>query len=401
MSVLDKTIDDLGRAFEEFKGSVDKRVDEIAKNGAPRADTEEKLAKINAEMDRLQDVIAEIEKKQNRPGRGELDEAKAEHRTAFNAFMRKGKEDNLNALEVKASLKTTVDADGGYAVPEEIDAAIHNEVQDISPIRQIAMVRSIGTSDYKKLVNLHGAASGWVGETAARTETNTPTLGEVIPTMGEIYANPAATQVMLDDVFFDAEGWLASEVATEFAQEEGAAFITGDGTTKPTGFLTGTPVTTGDDARAFGVLQYVKTGVAADFAATDPYTTLIDIAYTLKAGYRANARWVMNRSILGEVRKFKDSIGGLVWQPSLAAGQPSTILGYPITEAEDMPDKAANAFSIAFGDFRQGYLIVDRMGTRVLRDPYTNKPYVHFYTTKKVGGKILDDNAIKLLKFEL
>ena len=389
-----------GNAFEEFKATNDQLIKAKA-DGKSVESLEAKLAKIDAELGKIADVKSEIEaleKRMNRPGApGEADKAKAEHKAAFQKFMRKGDDSNLGDLQRKA-YNITTDADGAYAVPEEIDRDILAKLIDVSPIRQIATVRAIGTSDYKKLVNIHGTASGWVDEDDARTATNSSQFAQVTPFMGELYAYPQATQQMLEDVFFNAESWIGEEVATEFARAEGAAFVSGDGTKKPKGFLAYTTAATADSARAFGTLEHVATGVAADWAASNPQDILLTLAYKLKAGYRANARWVMNKGILAEVRKWKDTTGNYIWRPGLEAGQPDTLLGYGITEAEDMPAKAANALPIAFGDFSRGYLIVDRIGTSILRDPYTNKPYVGFYTRKRLGGCVVDSEAIKVIK---
>jgi HK97 family phage major capsid protein len=260
-------------------------------------------------------------------------------------------------------------------------------------------VRTVSTSDYKKLVNVRGTASGWVDEDDARTATASSSMAQVTPFMGEIYANPQATQQMLDDVFFNAEQFIIDECATEFAAKEGAAFVVGDGTKKPKGFCAYTTAATADSSRAFGTLEHVATGVAGDWAASNKADILITLVHKLKAGLRANARWVTNKGLLAEIRTFKDAEGNYLWRPGLEAGQPSTLLGYGITEAEDMPAKAASALSLAFGDFRRGYTIVDRIGTRILRDPYTNKPYVGFYVTKRVGGMVVDSQAIKFVKF--
>lgn len=403
MTDSEKALEALGKAFEEFKAGVDKRLDEVKAHGAPLGETEEKLAKINAEIDRQQDILAELETKSNRPGGLDADphaSAKVEHREAFARFMRTGDgERDLNGLAVKAAVNIGTADEGGNAVPEQIDREILRQIGEMSPMRGVATVASVGTSDYKRLVSAGGTASGWVGETASRPETNTSNLEEVAPTFGDLYANPAATQRALDDIFFDVEAWIASEVAIEFAEAENTAFTSGNGTNKPTGFLDGTPVTTTDASRAFGVLQYVASGASGAFAGSDPHEALIDLVYSLKAGYRMNSRFMTNRLTLAEVRKMKDGDGNLIWQPGLSAGQPQTLMGYPVTENEDMPAIAADSFSMAFGDFRRGYLIADRVGTMMLRDPYTNKPYVHFYTTKRVGGKLWDSNAIKVLKF--
>ncbi|MFN3232932.1 MAG: phage major capsid protein [Alphaproteobacteria bacterium] len=324
-----------------------------------------------------------------------------EHKHAFDIFMRSGETGGLADLELKA-LSVGTAAEGGYAVPEEIDREIERLLADISPIRTIAKVVEIGTSDYKKLVNVGGATTGWVGETAARTETDTPQFAEVVPPLGEIYANPAATQHMLDDAFFNVEEWLAGEIAEEIAEAEGAAFVSGNGINKPKGFLDYTTATTGDASRTFGTLQHLATGAAGAWPSSNPTDILIDLAHTLRPAYRQSAHWVMNTNTVAAIRKFKDADGNYIWREGdLTNGQPARLLGYPVVEAEDMPDIAADSLSVAFGDFSRGYLVTDRLGTRVLRDPFSNKPYVHFYTTKRVGGGVVNSEAIKLLKFSL
>nr|WP_232318440.1 phage major capsid protein [Sphingomonas sp. TDK1] len=309
---------------------------------------------------------------------------------AFDGYLRGG-------VETKA-LSGASGAEGGYAVPREIDAQIDGTLQAISPIRGIAKVVRVGSGGYRKLVASGGFDSGWAAETAARPITATPVFNEVAPPFGELYANPAASQAMLDDAMFDVEAWLAGEIAREFAQSEGTAFVSGTGVNQPKGFLTSPTATTADAARAFGTLQYLATGAAGAFAA-NPEEKLIDLVQALRAPYRQGASWVMNSATLARIRKFKTSDGQLLWQPGIAAGQPATLLGYPVVEAEDMPDIAANAFAVAFGNFQAGYLIAERGETQLLRDPYSNKPFVHFYATKRLGGMVSNSEAIKLLKF--
>lgn len=395
-----QVIDELGRAFEEFKHENNQRLIAIEK-GDSTADIEAKLAKINEAFDELtaaKDRIEKLENRSNRIGALSGDEAVSEHRSAFDKYITKGDSSELGALQQKA-MQTGVDGDGGFAVPEEISRSIMDLLIEVSPIRSIARVIPISTPDYKELVNTRGTTSGWVGETAPRPETDTPTLVEVPIPQGEIYANPAATQHALDDVFFDVENFISVNVAEEFSLQEGAAFVSGNGTNKPSGFLSGATAATADGARAFGTIEHVATGVADNWAATRPHETLVDLIYKMKRGYLPNAHWVTNRGILAEIRKFVDGNGNLIWQPGLQQGQPQMLLGYPVTEAEDMPARAADALSIAFGDFHRGYLITDRIGVRVLRDPLTNKPYIHFYTTKRVGGALVDSEAIKVIKF--
>lgn len=318
-----------------------------------------------------------------------------ETRAFVDRYLRAG---TTAGIEVKAVAGTSPSA-GGYAVPREIDAAIDETLKTASPIRAIANVVRVGSSGYRKLVATGGVASGWAAEDGARAETATPTFAEVAPPMGDLYANPAATQAMLDDAAFDLEGWLAEEIAQEFARAEGAAFVAGDGIAKPKGFLTYPTATAGDATRPFGTLQVLATGVDGGFPAIAPEDRLIDLVQALRAPYRQGAVFVMNAATLSVIRKMKTADGAFLWQPGLTAGQPDTLLGYPVVEAGDMPDVAGGATAIAFGNFRAGYLIAERGETAVLRDPYSHKPFVHFYATKRVGGAVANSEAIKLLRF--
>ena len=315
----------------------------------------------------------------------------------------KGFVDGYLRLGRTAELKSVtgaVAADGGFAVPREIDAMIAAQLKTISPIRSVAQIVQTGTAGYRKLITNSTANSGWVSETGARPETLTSKFNEIVPPMGELYANPSASQAMLDDAAFDLEAWLADEIATEFARAEGAAFINGSGTNQPKGFLQVPTALTTDATRAFGTLQHTVTGNASGFDTT-PELKLIDLVHSLRAAHRQGAVFVMNTKTLAAVRKFKAADGTFLWQPGIFENAPARLLGYPVIEAEDMPDVAANALPIAFGNFRNGYIIAERKATSILRDPYTNKPYVNFYATKRIGGQVLDSDAIKLLKISL
>lgn len=312
---------------------------------------------------------------------------------AFAGFLRAG----TGMAEAKAFTGIT-GAEGGYTVPREIDQQIDMALKAASPIRALANVVQVGSNGYRKLVTTGGTPSGWASEGAARPVTATPTFNEIAPPMGELYANPAASQAMLDDAGFDVENWLAGEIAMEFAKAEGGAFINGNGIDKPKGFLAQPTAATGDAARAFGTLQHVATGTAGDFG-SNAQDKLIDLIQSLRAPYRQGAAWVMNAATLARIRKLKTADGAFLWVPGLVAGQPDTLLGYPVTEAEEMPDIAANSLSIAFGNFKAGYVIAERGETQILRDPYSNKPFVHFYATKRVGGAVSNSEAIKLMKF--
>jgi len=302
----------------------------------------------------------------------------------------------------QAGMTTDSNPDGGYLVPQTVDSVIQNQLISLSPLRGYASIVTLsqGAGHYSFNVNLRGATAGWVGEKEARPETASPTLGSIKPPEGEIYANPKVSQWLLDDSAFNVETFIQENLSDEFAVTEGAAFVSGDGINKPKGYLTLTNVTTADASRAFGQLQYVGTGNGAGFASTDPGDALINMVYALKAPYRAGpgVAWMMNSTTASVVRQFKDNQHRYLWQESIQAGQPSTLLGYPVAIDENMPDLGSGALPVAFGNWKLGYRIVDRLGTRVLRDPYTNKPFVQFYTTKRVGGSVADSNAIKLLK---
>lgn len=389
----------LGEAFVEFKKTNDERLEKLGKGqNDPLLDGKmEELNKKLSELEAFKKATEENLKKKGRPGlSGGDEEASAEHRKAFDGFVRKGREDGLRDLEAKA-MNLGSDADGGYAVPEELDRNITQLERDLSTMRSLCNVVVVGSEEYKKLVNVGGAASGWVGETDERPETATPKLAQIAPFFGEIYANPAITQKALDDVFFNAEAWLADEVVWEFDQNSNGAFVTGNGVKKPKGFLAYPTSAVTDKAgnRPFGTLQTVTSGAAT--ALSDP-DRLIDLIHSLRKGYRKNAVFLGNGLTLAALRKLKNSEGDYLWRPGLEAGEPGILLGYRYEEEESMPDIAADSIPLAFGDFKRGYTIADVKGVRVLRDPFTNKPYVHFYTTKRLGGGVMDSLAIKLLK---
>ena len=389
---------ELMRAFEAFKETNDERLD--------RRDTdvvlEEKLARIGASIDAQARRLDEITLKAARPALGqEATHARTragapEHKAAFDAYIRTGEASGLRALEVKA-MSIGSNADGGYLVPPEIEATIGQRLTAISPIRGIAGQRTISSNVYKKPFMTTGPAVGWVGETDARTQTASPVLDELTFPAMELYAQPAATANLLEDSAVNIDQWIAQEVEQVFAAQEGTAFVTGDGSNKPKGFLSYTTVDNG--AWSWGNIGYVASGAAGAFAGSNPSDALIDLVYAVKAGYRQNGMFVMNRKTQSALRKFKDTTGQYLWQPPAIAGGKASLMTFPVVEAEDVPDIAANSLSIAFGDFNRGYLVVDRAGVTVLRDPYSSKPYVLFYTTKRVGGGVQDFDAIKVMKF--
>lgn len=369
-------LSEIKTAFGEYQESV--------------TDLAERLAK-------LEDQRELAETRAARPGVGATERGSRQSPddqkgiTEFKNFLKRG-----TPMETKLT-QVAVGSDGGFALPEIIDRFIDNQLLAINPMRQLATVVQVGSPDFKQLVGVRGTGSGWVAENATRSETNTPTMQEVAPTFGMVYCYPRATEESLNDILFDVETWLQTNVADEMALQEATAFTTGNGTARPTGFLAGpTPVTTTDATRAFGMLQYIPGGQAA--ALPTSIDTLIGMQYRLSSPYRANAVWQMNSNTASLLRQYKDTTNQYLWQPATQQGQPEMFLGYPLILNEQMPDVAANAFPIAFGDFRRGYLIADLVGTRITRDEVTQPGFVKFYIRRRVGGKLRDTNAIKLLR---
>jgi HK97 family phage major capsid protein len=334
----------------------------------------------------------------SRPPLGRGAEAEAPHKKAFAAYLRSGDDDGLRglALEGKA-LSTAVAADGGYLVDPQTAAEIVGVLRSSASVRAIANVVQVEASAFDVLVDHTDIGSGWASETAASAETGTPQVDRISIPLHELAALPKASQRLLDDTAFDVEGWLAQRIADKFSRAEAQAFVNGDGDEKPTGFLSYPKVD--NDLWAWGSLGYVPTGSAGDFSASDPADAIVDLVYALGARYRANATFVMNSKTAGAVRKMKDADGRFLWSDGLAAGEPARLMGYPVLIAEDMPDIAADAFAIAFGDFRAGYTVAERPDLRILRDPFSAKPHVLFYATKRIGGDVSDFAAIKLLRF--
>lgn len=388
------------RTFEAYKETNDERLAEIEHRSSADTLLHEKLARIDRALDEQKRLHEEMSLKAARPhlatatalGR----RADMEHKRAFDGYVRRGDEATLRAIETKA-LSIGSNPDGGYLVPAETERTINAAVKSTSPIRSIASVRQISSNVYRKPFQITDAGTGWVGETAARPETTSPTLAEISFPAMELYAMPAASTALLDDSAVDIDEWIAEEVRATFAKQEGLAFITGNGTNRPKGFLDYPKVV--NTSYAWGSMGYIATGVAGALPAANPSDRLIDLIYTVKADYRANGTFVFNRSTQAVIRKLKDADGNYLWTPPAKAGESPMLMGFPVVEAEDMPNIATDSYSVAFGDFRRGYLVVDRVGIRILRDPYSSKPYVLFYTTKRVGGGVQDFDAIKLLKF--
>ena len=392
-------------AFEAFRAANDARLAEIEQKTSADVLLEEKVARIDQAVGAAQARLDRLASEARRPaigGEGVAPSVSAfgrstspmgggmEEKSAFAGWMKTGL-----GLELKAGLSTA--AGSGVLAPVETERAIERRLMAASPMREIATVRTINSGVFRKPVSTAGVECGWVAETAARPETDPATLSLIEFPSADLYASPAATQTLLDDALVDMDEWLASEVEDAFAAQETEAFVTGDGVNKPKGFLA---YDTAPDASAtWGQIGYLGSGAAGAFPASHPVDRLIDLIYAPRAQYRPNGRFVMNRKTVSTVRKFKDADGNYIWTPASRPGETASLLGYPVTEIETMPDIAANSLAIAFGDFRRGYLIVDRAGVRVLRDPYSAKPYVLFYTTKRVGGGVQNFDAIKVMKF--
>ncbi len=345
----------------------------------------------------LEDALLEMQKKANRPSfSGPSSPLKDEHTKSFLGYMRSGREADLE----QKVMRTESGPEGGYLVPEQLDTELSKYLRQRSPMRQLARVVPVGSAEFKQPHSTLGTGASWVGETAARPATAAPGLKMITIATNEMYAMPAITQQLLDDNAFDLENWLITELGDAFGDAEADAFVNGNGVTQPRGLFTYDVVTTADATRAHDKFQYVPTGAAGDFAASNPGDALISLVYKVKPQYRANASWLISSEVLEMVRKMKDGTGSFyLWQPSTQAGQPSTLLGFPVFEDENLPAIADGSLSAAFGDFSRAYTITDR-NTAMLRDPFTNKPFVNFYSTKRLGGGGgRDTRAVKFLKF--
>ncbi len=332
-----------------------------------------------------------------RPALASAAEADAPHQKAFAAYLRSGDDDALRGLDLDAkAMSTAVAADGGYLVDPETSQTIQSVLSGAASIRQVANLVTVEATSYDVLIDHTDVGTGWSGETSV-SETGTPSIDRISIPLFELSALPKVSQRLLDDSAFDIEAWLAGRIADKFLRAEAAAFVNGNGSDKPTGFLTHTKVD--NDAWVWDSLGYIATGTDGGFDVNNPGDAVVDLVYALGAQYRANGTFVMNSKTAGSVRKIKDGDGRFMWADSLAAGEPARLMGYPVLIAEDMPDIASDSHAIAFGDFGAGYTIAERPDLRVLRDPFSAKPHVLFYATKRVGGDVSDFAAIKLLKF--
>jgi HK97 family phage major capsid protein len=410
MVALTRTINEIGKSFELFKETNDERVGELKQ----KIDALEGGGAPAGLVATLRDRIEELEARAGTPGITRGDKVDHEHTKLFTAWLRAPSDPQaqteLNNYErasrdpvIRADVTVGTGSAGGFAMPKEIASEIERLEKRFSPVRDLVRVQQVGTGDYRALVNirqspLSGALSGWVGETGTRAATVTPSLREVVPTHGELYAYPQASNWSLDDIFFDVGQWLAEEVAQEFALQEGSAVLTGNGTNKPTGMTNSAPTSVADFAspiRAAAVYQFVASAASPDAILPDALITLL---YTVASQYRANATWVFNSTTAAAIRKLKDTQNNYLWAPGIAAGQPDRLLGYPVAYWEQMADVGANTLPVAFGDFRRGYLLTHRGVDRVVRDEITTPGFTKFYVRRRVGGIPWNNDAIKLLK---
>jgi len=375
--------------------------------GDPAAEVKEALTgfmgDITTRLQKQEERLTMLDRKSiatRRPALESAAEACVPHKKAFEAYVRNGDDDGLRGLVLEGkALNTAVAGDGGYLVDPQTSETIRSVLKSTASLRQVANVVTVEATSFDVLVDHTDVGSGWATEAGSVTETDTPVIERITIPLHELSALPKASQRLLDDSAFDIEGWLAGRIADRFARAEAASFVAGDGVDKPTGFLTHPDVA--DGSWAWGSLGYVATGVDGGFAIMNPADAIVDLVYALGAQYRANASFVMNSKTAGVVRKIKDGDGRFLWSDGLAAGEPARLMGYPVLIAEDMPDVASDATAIAFGDFAAGYTIAERPDLRILRDPFSAKPHVLFYATKRVGGDVSDFAAIKLLKFSV
>ena len=394
MEQLKALVEKMNSEWLAFQTENNRRLKEVEAKGRADPLTEEKIEKHSKALGELQAQIDDLTVKLQRKGAGggeQPDAAAKAHSKAYDKFLRTGEVGALRELKA-AAVSVGSDAEGGWLVPGQMDSVIEKYERDMTPMRQYARVITVLNEHYEKLVKQGEASSGWVGEQEARPDTNAPTWALLTPFFGEIYAKPKVTQKALDDAGINLEAELGEDVGVEFAEKENTAYTTGDGVKKPKGLLGYTMSLLADGSRALGQIQKLHSGSAGNFVADK----LIALVYLLHEGYLANAAWMMNRSSLGAIRKLKDGQNNYLWQPSLVPGVPEMLLGYPIRLNSGVPAPAADALAATFGDLRRAYQIVDVRGVRMLRDPYTDKPFVVFYSTKRTGGFVVNDRAVKV-----
>ena len=408
-----QALDELMRAFEAFKHANNERLTQIDKRISSDVVTEEKLQRLDSTISRQQKALDDFALAQSRPELGGANTLERnEHKRAFDDYIRKGITYGLDNFEGKALSSGTNQSDGygGYIVSEGVMAAVHDRLATASPFRGLATVQQVSTTNFKKIVAAAGPGIRWAdSETQDGSITGADgAFAERSISFGRLVATPAASQILLADSAIDLEQWLADEIYVGFAEKETEAFVKGgknNASPSPKGFLRETIATNGGNLSA-DAIGYIASGVNKNLPANDAdrHSKLLEMVYALKAGNRINAQWIMNKTTISELRRWKDESDNLLWQPPVRAGERARLLDYPVVEIEDMPSKdtsesSANfAYPIAFGDWKRAYLIADRLDMRVLRDPYSNKPNIVFYTTKTIGGGVVDHSAIKVMK---
>lgn len=403
METVRDAVNELSCAFEEFKSVNDERLHSLEKTGKVDNLIEQKLSRLNAEVDHTYDQLNKLQLSFKRPAfedsEGSLSFAEQERKSAFFHYIRKGDESRLSQFEAK-SLSTGSDPDGGYFIPQIVSDRIGRELADLSPLRALASVMTISSSAVDLLVDKDKAEVGWVAETGDRAETTSPKLGKIRIPVHELYAKPRATQKLLDDARVNVEEWLSNRISTKMAQVENKAFLDGNGENKPKGFLAYETVVR--EGVEWGKIEHLITGKKGAFAEENPEDILVEVIHAMKAEYQKGAVWLMSPSAHAAARKLKDKNGLYLLHPGLGTEPISTLLGYKVVIVDDMPSLTAETASnsIVFANMKEGYQIVDHTGTRILRDPFTAKPYVEFYTTKRVGGDVMNFDAFKVIKFD-
>lgn len=398
MSLSDLTdrMHQLGNAWEQFKHVNDARLREIERKGHADPLYDDHLSKINLALDNYKERVDKLETVYSRPalsasacGEKPLSAQGKAYKSAFQNYLRKGMDGGLEYLQTKALSVTGDGTDGGFLVTDEMSEQIVRMIRESSPMRQLASVETISSDSLDIIEDASEMTASWIAETGARNETNTATIGKHSILVHELYAQPKATQKLVDDSSVNIEQWVAEKVAEKFGRLESTAFISGDGNGKPKGILSYAAGTN------WGQVEQINSGTAGVVTETG----LIKLFYALKDQHARRASFLMHRSVVQAVRLLKSPTSDqYLWQPGIAVGAPETLLGIHVHHAADMPTAAANALAVAVGDFKAAYLIVDRVGIRILRDPFTDKPFIKFYTTKRVGGEVVNYDAVKLLK---
>jgi len=395
MNEVKQVLEAQAQAWEQFKSANDQRLAAIEQRQSS-SEYDAKLAKINADLEKLNESQKAIAAAQTRSEHS-AESVSDEHRKAFRLFMRKGDAAGLEGIK---GARVSDDTTGGYLVPQAVVGPIVQRIFDTSPVRQVARIQAITGNAIEGAVDYGQLSVSWLDEVTASSDPTTPSLKKYRIEVNNQRSSPRISPVLLEDAAVDIEAWIGEKIARDFALSENTAFVAGSGVAQPRGFTTYTTAATADSSRTWGQLEHVATGTSGGFGTNaNGVDKMTELAYKVKAGYRANAVWMMSKATLATARTLKTSDGNYIWQPNAQAGTPASLLGYPVVEAEDMPALGANSLSVAFGDFRAGYMIVDRIGLSVLRDPYSNNPYVTFHAVRRVGGGVVDFDAIKFLKF--